>query len=116
MESREIKLCNIKEIPDAGKGLNFDIEDDVQIALFNIKGELFAFENTCPHNHTHLLHEGTVDNKLMLECPLHGWRFNLITGVNPEQKSKLQIFKVSVRDSEIYIYYTPKDKFSFEWD
>jgi nitrite reductase/ring-hydroxylating ferredoxin subunit len=115
-ESKEIKLCNTEDIPLDGKGITITIEDDTQIALFSIKGELFAFDNTCPHNHTHQLHEGTVNNKLMLECPLHGWKFNLITGINPKQKAKLNIFKVKLKENGVYIMFKPTDKFSFKWD
>ena len=116
MESKEIKLCMLDEIPPHGKGINILLDDDVQIALFNIDGNLHAFENTCPHNHTHVLHEGTVDKNLMLTCPLHDWKFNLITGKNPKQKAKLEIFKVNVKENTVFINYSRKDRFSFRWD
>lgn len=52
--------------------------DDYRLAICNLNGKIYAFENTCTHdggplNQGHL--EGDV-----IECPRHGGRFNVQTG------------------------------------
>lgn len=52
--------------------------DDHAIALFNVNGELFAVSDTCTHDEASLA-EGEVFG-CVVECPLHGARFDLRTG------------------------------------
>ncbi len=53
---------------------------DVEIAVAQCEGEFYAFTNICSHAHAYLS-EGEVDTDLcVIECPLHGARFDLATG------------------------------------
>ena len=45
------------------------------IVLVRLNGELCAFSSRCPHKGTNLSLGQIVDNTL--ECPYHGWRFNM---------------------------------------
>ena len=51
------------------------------IAVYNDGGEVFAIDDTCPHQGASLgdgiLHEGLVI------CPMHAWMFSLRTGQCP---------------------------------
>jgi len=51
------------------------------IAVYNDGGEVFAIDDTCPHQGASLgegiLHEGLVI------CPMHAWMFSLRTGTCP---------------------------------
>jgi len=49
-----------------------------EIALFNIKGTVYALNNSCPHS-TGPLIEGRL-HQTTLTCPWHGARFNVTTG------------------------------------
>jgi naphthalene 1,2-dioxygenase ferredoxin component len=49
-----------------------------EIALYNIDGEFFATSNVCTHAFA-LLSDGWLDGDV-IECPLHGGRFEVKTG------------------------------------
>ena len=48
------------------------------IALFNIRGTIYATSDTCTHAEASLT-EGIIEGD-EVECPLHGARFNIKTG------------------------------------
>lgn len=48
------------------------------VALYNIDGDIFATDNICTHAHA-LLSEGWLEGDI-IECPLHGGRFEAKTG------------------------------------
>ena len=112
-----IKICNVSEIPDNRRGRKFELEDGTEIAVFKVEGKFYAVINTCPHNQTHMLYDGKIED-LYLECPVHGWRFNLETGMThpdcQELSSKLQIYKTKVENDELYVEVKQKSKF-FDW-
>jgi nitrite reductase (NADH) small subunit/3-phenylpropionate/trans-cinnamate dioxygenase ferredoxin subunit len=56
--------------------------DGTFVALFNIDGMIYALDNTCPHAGGPL-GEGTIVGDCV-KCPWHGWRFNIRTGIRPE--------------------------------
>ncbi len=49
-----------------------------EIALFNVGGEIFAIDNTCPHSGGPLA-EGDIESD-RVTCPWHGSVFNIKTG------------------------------------
>jgi nitrite reductase/ring-hydroxylating ferredoxin subunit len=75
------------------------------VALFNVKGELFAVLDRCPHAGASLCHgrltglmsaggpgsyEHSRDGEI-LRCPWHGWEFDLRTGKSCAEPNKLWI-------------------------
>jgi len=48
------------------------------IGIYNIGGNFYALEDTCPHAWV-LLSGGTFDGRV-IECPIHAARFNVVTG------------------------------------
>lgn len=55
---------------------------ETPIAIFNVRGELFAIGDTCSHEDYSLV-EGEVEecgDGCTVECALHGARFDLRTG------------------------------------
>jgi nitrite reductase (NADH) small subunit len=48
------------------------------VALFNVEGEIHAYENACPHQGGPI-GEGWIEDGVVT-CPWHAWRFNLRTG------------------------------------
>jgi len=101
-----IKLCKIDELPE-GTGRKFMLDHSTEIAVFKIKGKIYAVSSICPHNQTNKLHEGYVDKELYLACPVHGWKFHLETGLVPpdckEIFSKLETYKTKVESGELYV-------------
>lgn len=75
-----------------------------RIAVANVDGAFFAFDDTCTHEEASLS-EGEV-LKGCVECPLHGARFDLRTGevkALPAVK-KLGVYQVTVETGVIYIW------------
>jgi nitrite reductase/ring-hydroxylating ferredoxin subunit len=48
------------------------------VALFMIKGEVFALDGVCPHKGAPLGHGWCEDG--VVACPMHGWRFVIRSG------------------------------------
>ena len=49
-----------------------------ELALFNVDGEFYCIDNTCPHMEGPL-GEGDLDGDEVM-CPWHAWSFNVKTG------------------------------------
>jgi nitrite reductase/ring-hydroxylating ferredoxin subunit len=49
-----------------------------ELALFNVAGEFYCIENSCPHNDGPL-GEGELEGDVVM-CPWHAWQFNVRTG------------------------------------
>ena len=75
-----ITVARVEEIPP-GTGRTVEVQG-VWIALFNIDGSFYAVDNTCPHAGGPL-GEGHLEGHIV-ECPWHGWRFDVQTGARPE--------------------------------
>lgn len=74
------------------------------IAIFNLDGCVYALDNTCPHAGGPL-GEGSVEGELV-ECPWHGWKFNIKTGVcqkNPSPTWNVPRYEVQVVDGIIQV-------------
>jgi nitrite reductase (NADH) small subunit len=75
-----VNVASVDEIPP-GTGRTVEV-NGAWIALFNVDGSFYAVDNTCPHAGGSL-GEGHL-NGHVVECPRHGWRFNVQTGERPE--------------------------------
>jgi nitrite reductase/ring-hydroxylating ferredoxin subunit len=51
---------------------------DLQIAIYNVEGEIYATDNICTHAFA-MLTDGFLDGDV-IECPLHGGCFKVKTG------------------------------------
>jgi nitrite reductase/ring-hydroxylating ferredoxin subunit len=86
----------------AGEMIARDI-GDVQIALYNIGGDIFATDNVCTHAYA-LLTDGWLDDAVV-ECPLHGGQFNVCTGkaICTPAEVDLQTYPVRVVEGQIEV-------------
>ena len=100
--SEFIKVAKTSDLP-AGHAVVIEVGGRT-IALFNVNGELFALDNTCMHRGGPL-GEGFVDqNNLTVQCPWHGWIYNLATGTSPiDSMAKVEKFEVKVEGEEVMI-------------
>ena len=73
-----VRVAETGEIP-AGEGRVVDAEGR-SIAVFNMDGEYYAIDNTCPHRGGPL-GEGDLDGAVV-SCPWHAWRWDVRTGAN----------------------------------
>lgn len=82
----------IKEIEIQGK----------PIALANVSGQFYAIDNICLHRGGPL-GQGWVEGD-RVECPWHGWQFDLKTGecaFNPS--AKLPTYEVKVEGGDVLV-------------
>ena len=91
--ARQIPVGSADELAPGQRKLAFI--DGRSIVLFNIEGELYAIENSCPHNGASLA-SGQLDGRL-LRCPAHGLCFDVATGRMPG-KTGLNLATIPVRN------------------
>ncbi len=75
-----------------------------EVAIANVDGEFFAFQNACTHR------EGPLGEGLLLpggvvECPFHGGQFKVQTGevVAAPPTEPLRTYQVQVEGEEIRV-------------
>ena len=117
----EIFVSRLEEIPDSGnKVLRYR---DLEIGVFRIGEEVFAWENRCAHQQGPVCQgrifprvEQTLgdyqttetmrysETELHIVCPWHGYEYNIRTGRNNgNPKLRLNPIDVFVRDEDIYV-------------
>lgn len=72
------------------------------MALFNVRGEVFAINAICPHRRGPLAN-GRLDGHV-LACPWHDWTFDVRTD-RPDHPGGhgVAAYEVEVRRSDIYV-------------
>lgn len=90
--TRYVTVANVDKIPP-GTCRTVEVEG-MFLALCNVNGTFLAVDNTCPHAGGPL-GEGSLDGDV-LECPWHGWRFNVRTGERPNNP-EIHVTCVAVR-------------------
>lgn len=92
----KIELIPVARLSDLDPGTCFSIEVKGRgIALFNVAGEIYALDNTCPHAGGPL-GDGTLHDDIV-ECPWHGWQFNVRTGERVQNSSfQVACYRVEV--------------------
>lgn len=93
-------LCSIEELKEY-LGRRF-LVNDVEIAVFKINNEVFAVSNICPHQQSHLIYDGFIEDEFVI-CPAHGWKFNLRTGKKNTGSNGLQVYPVEIVDDKVYV-------------
>lgn len=74
----------------------------MSLALCNVGGTIYALDNACPHAGGPL-GEGFLDGECV-ECPWHGWRFDVRTGERLENPEiKVERFPVHVEGDTIQV-------------
>lgn len=94
------------EVADAGnmkpcEGRTIKINDN-DIALFNLNGEFFAIQNTCPHRGGPL-GEGSLDEDGVVICPWHGYSFNVKTGEPYGFPYPVKTFPVKIENGKVFV-------------
>lgn len=97
-----IRLCSLSQVPKRF-GKRFELDDDVEIALFHVDGELLAVDNICPHQRAPLIFEGDVENGTVA-CPMHGWTYDLRTGECVSGGlGRLKTYAIRVEGDDVWI-------------
>ena len=95
-----VKVAAVSDLPP-GKVKQITINDKM-IALCNVGGKFYALDNVCLHRGGPL-GEGYLDGE-KLECPWHGWQFDVKTGVltfNPREK--VPTYQVKIEGPDVFV-------------
>lgn len=95
-----VKIAELKHIRDSA-GISVSI-DGKEIAVFRRNGRLFAVSNVCAHQHFSLLHKGKLEG-ITVECPMHGWTYDLSTGRAVKGDGMIATFPVFVRGDDVMV-------------
>ena len=100
------ETIDIGAIEDLSPGEMKVVEhDDLEIAVINCNGELFAIEDRCSHDDGPLA-EGILNQEdCTIECPRHGSLFDLRTGkpkTLPAYES-VETFGVKLEDGKVKV-------------
>jgi len=96
-----IDVCPLSDLPPGATRI---VEwEDLEIGLFNCKGQILAIEDRCSHDNGPLAEGEFDEGNCTVECPRHGSLFDLQTG-NPKTLPAYQpveTFAVRVEDDII---------------
>jgi nitrite reductase/ring-hydroxylating ferredoxin subunit len=99
-----VRIAKTAEIPP-GAGRGFAV-GRYEVAVFNIDGDFYAIENSCPHQGGPLA-DGWVEGALVT-CPWHGWCFDVRTGkMTLGDFAQVPRFEVRVQGGELYVATEP---------
>lgn len=98
-----MKKVAVAKTVDLMPGTSLSVEaNGIGVALFNVDGRIYALDNTCPHAGGPL-GEGKLNGEI-IECPWHGWRYNVRTGERPENPEfKVVCYPVEIEEGLIYV-------------
>ena len=95
------------KLPQAGGRALFEFEGK-SLALFNVEGDLFAIDDSCPHQGASLC-GGRLEGRV-IQCCAHGLRFDLRSGylLNSTQL-KVANYPVEIIDGQAFIVIVPEE-------
>lgn len=99
MSKTWLEACALEEVPPGGRKL-VKLKN-IEIALFNLNGTIYAIRNRCPHRSGPLI-RGFIDPAGAIKCPMHGWRFDLRDG-SSERPAQAAVYAVQIANGYIYL-------------
>lgn len=99
------RVANIDEI-EVDEALAVNV-GDIEIALININGVIYALNNICTHEYA-CMSDGSVEGEI-IECPLHQAQFHIPTGkvLSSPATIDLQTYATKVEGSDVYVRVEP---------
>ena len=94
------EVANIDEIK-TGRGKKVVIDGE-EIVLFKVDDQVCAVLNICPHQKFQKLHEGMFENGIVT-CPMHGWSYDVRTGISTNADGKLKTFVVEMENGKVIV-------------
>lgn len=101
LREKWVTAATLDQLPP---GLVLRIElDGRDLALSNVDGNIHCIDNVCTHAFA-LLSDGWLDGSV-LECPLHGGRFDVVTGkaLCPPATEDLVVYRTRTIDKQIEV-------------
>jgi nitrite reductase/ring-hydroxylating ferredoxin subunit len=95
-------ICNISDVLKS-EVYGVDVSDIGRLAVYNVDGTYYVTDDECTHAKASLsdgLLEGTV-----IECPVHGGQFDVVTGkaLKGPCFKQLRIYPVKLVDDQVHI-------------
>ena len=84
-----------------GACIRVELPDGDELAVYNVNGEYYATENSCPHRGARLT-EGALCGHV-IECGLHGWQFDVRSGVCLTVQDRIRTFRVRVEEGLVKV-------------
>jgi nitrite reductase (NADH) small subunit/3-phenylpropionate/trans-cinnamate dioxygenase ferredoxin subunit len=99
--ARSRRVASVNDIPP-GKRIVVEV-DSKKIVLFNIKGNFYAIDNTCPHRGGPL-GEGS-QHGTTVNCPWHGAQFDVTSGrvLGPPASTGVASYSTRVEEGGIWV-------------
>jgi 3-phenylpropionate/trans-cinnamate dioxygenase ferredoxin subunit len=72
------EVARLEDVPDGG--MKQVVAHGEPIGLYRIGDDVYALHDYCTHEQTELTEGEFEPEELEVECPLHGSRFNVVTG------------------------------------
>ena len=77
--------------------------EDKALCVARLEDGFFAITNQCPHAGSQL-HHGSCNKKGIITCPLHGYKFDVKTGISADGNNyKLMNYRFKTEDGILYI-------------
>lgn len=96
-----------EKVPAPGLRTLFEPEGR-SLALFNVAGQLYAIDDSCPHQGASLC-GGRLEGRV-IQCLAHGLRFDLASGYLLNSSSvKVGSYPVEVVDDQVFIVIACKE-------
>jgi toluene monooxygenase system ferredoxin subunit len=80
--------------------------EGMDVLFINIKGEVYAYRDKCPHAGTPLS-QGLLEDRV-LTCSTHLWQFDIVNGgigINPKN-CRLTSYLVKVEDGKVLVQFS----------
>lgn len=81
--------------------IRFELPDGNELAVYNVDGEFYATENSCPHRGAPLT-EGVLCGHIV-ECGLHGWQFDVRSGECLTVPERIKTYQVTVEGGRLIL-------------
>jgi nitrite reductase/ring-hydroxylating ferredoxin subunit len=95
------------KLPQAGGRALFEF-DNKSLALFNVEGDVFAIDDSCPHQGASLC-GGRLEGRV-IQCCAHGLRFDLRSGyLLNSTRLKVASYPVEIIDGQAFIVIVPEE-------
>ena len=79
------------------------VVDDKALCVARLEDGLFAITNSCPHAGSQL-HYGSCNKRGIITCPLHGYKFDVKTGISADGNNyKIMNYRFKTEDGILYI-------------
>jgi nitrite reductase (NADH) small subunit len=112
------RVASLAEVPVSG-ALMVSV-NDLEIGLFRVADQILAWRNHCPHMAAPVCRGLVTGTRLpsavycyelglegrVLQCPWHGWEFDLLTGAHLAggSSARLRGYPVEVRGDDVFIH------------